>query len=137
MVRFSQFELEAYEARRREAKPSTQQSRQGGSKASTLRESAIQEAIAAYLNGLGLGCYYVWHRTDKPTTCRVGTPDFTGWIYGKPFALEVKRPGKKETREQAGELLRGQLAGAVVAVVHSISEAVFALAPILKETKKT
>jgi len=137
MVRFSQFELEAYEARRREAKASTQQARQSSRKATTLREAVIQEAIAAYLNGLGLDCYFVWHRMDKPTTCRAGTPDFTGWILGKPFALEVKRPGKKETREQAGELLRCQLAGAVVAVVHSISEAVLALAPIVKEPKKT
>ena len=90
-------------------------------------ESEIQQSIAAYLDSHGRECFYVWHRMDQPTTCRVGTPDFVGWIRGKPFALEVKRPGAKETREQAGELLRGQLAGAKVAVVHSLGEAVKAL----------
>ena len=90
-------------------------------------ESEIQQSIAAYLDSHGRECFYVWHRMDQPTTCRVGTPDFVGWIRGRPFALEVKRPGAKETREQAGELLRGQLAGAKVAVVHSLGEAVKAL----------
>ena len=93
-------------------------------------EAEIQQSIAAYLDGHGRECFYVWHRMDQPTTCRVGTPDFVGWIRGKPFALEVKRPGSKETREQAGELLRGQLAGARVAVVHSLAEAAKALAGI-------
>lgn len=91
---------------------------------SLLSEAEIQQSIAAYLDGLGRECFYVWHRMDQPTTCRVGTPDFVGWIRGRPFALEVKRPGAKETREQAGELMRGQLAGAKVAVVHSLGEAV-------------
>ena len=93
-------------------------------------EAEIQQSIAAYLDSHGRECFYVWHRMDQPTTCRVGTPDFVGWIRGKPFALEVKRPGAKETREQAGELLRGQLAGARVAVVHSLAEAAKALAGI-------
>ena len=94
---------------------------------SRLSEAEIQQSIAAYLDSHGRECFYVWHRMDQPTTCRVGTPDFVGWIRGKPFALEVKRPGAKETREQAGELLRGQLAGAKVAVVHSLGEAVQAV----------
>lgn len=59
-----------------------------------------------------------------PTTNAVGTPDFVGWIRGVPFAMEVKRPGRKQTREQAGALLMAQLAGAKAGVVHSLEEAV-------------
>ena len=88
------------------------------------RESDIQDAIESHLKSFGHACYYYRARMDKPTTGRVGTPDFIGWLRGKPFMMEVKRPGGKQTREQAGELLRGQLAGARVAVVYSISEAV-------------
>lgn len=83
----------------------------------------IQDEIEAWLKSLGHACYWVRSRTDAPTTNAVGTPDFIGWWCGKPFALEVKRPGKKETREQAGELLRCRLAGGVAAIVHSVAEA--------------
>ena len=41
-----------------------------------------------------------------------------------PFALEVKRPGGKQTREQAGALMHAQLAGGNSAVVHSLAEAI-------------
>jgi len=36
----------------------------------------------------------------------------------------VKRPGQKQRREQAGELMRCELAGGRAAVVHSLAEAV-------------
>jgi hypothetical protein len=97
-----------------------------------VREADIQEAIEAHLKSYGNDCYYYRARMDKPTTGRVGTPDFIGWLRGKPFMLEVKRPGGKQTREQAGELLRGQLAGApCVAVVHSLEEARMALEKLM------
>jgi len=114
------------EAKERDTLEKTTRLRAGNGKS----EAEIQQSIAAYLDSHGRECFYVWHRMDQPTTCRVGTPDFVGWIRGRPFALEVKRPGAKETREQAGELLRGQLAGARVAVVHSLAEAAKALAGI-------
>ena len=90
----------------------------------TEREADIQEQIETLLKSYGRECYYFRARMDKPTTGRVGTPDFIGWLRGKPFMLEVKRPGGKQTREQAGELMRGQLAGAKSAVVYSLVEAV-------------
>ena len=87
-------------------------------------EADIQEQIESLLKSYGRDCYYYRARMDKPTTGRVGTPDFIGWIRGRPFMLEVKRPGGKQTREQAGELMRGQLAGAESAIVYSLEEAV-------------
>ena len=87
-------------------------------------EAEIQAAIAAYLRSFGHDCHFDVQRMDQPTTGTVGRPDFIGALRGVGFALEVKRPGCKETREQAGELLRWQLAGFKVAVVHSIGEAV-------------
>jgi hypothetical protein len=87
-------------------------------------EADLQNAIAGYLDGLGKCCYYVWHRTDKASTCKKGTGDFVGWIGGKPFVIEVKRPGRKAEPEQAGELLRATLAGAKVTVAYSLQDAV-------------
>ena len=87
-------------------------------------EAEIQAAIAAYLRSFGNSCHFDVQRMDQPTTGTVGRPDFIGALRGVGFALEVKRPGCKETREQAGELLRWQLAGFKVAVVHSLAEAV-------------
>lgn len=86
-------------------------------------EKAIQEEIEQWLKSLGKHCFYVRARMDKPHTVRAGTPDFIGWLNGKPFALEIKRKGGKPTVEQNGELLRCQLAGAVVGVAHSLDEA--------------
>jgi hypothetical protein len=90
---------------------------------SSVREAEIQDAIETLLKSFGRDCYYVRSRMDKPTTCKVGTPDFIGWLRGMPFQLEVKRPGAKETREQAGELMRGRFAGSTSAIVHSVAEA--------------
>lgn len=90
---------------------------------SSVREAEIQDAIETLLKSFGRDCYYVRSRMDKPTTCKVGTPDFIGWLRGMPFQLEVKRPGAKETREQAGELMRGRLAGSTSAIVQSVAEA--------------
>jgi hypothetical protein len=88
------------------------------------REGKIQDGIIKYLDSLGCDCYYVWHRMDKPTTCKTGTPDFIGWIKGKPFGIEVKRPNEKTKPKQAGELLRIKLAGGYSIPVWSVIEAV-------------
>jgi hypothetical protein len=119
-MKFTTAWLVAREAERR-TKKATQRL---DARPARITEAEIQEAIAGYLNSFGRDCYHVWHRMDKATTCRVGTPDFVGWLRGKPFALEVKRPGGKQSREQAGELMRCQLAGGVAAVVYSLEEAI-------------
>jgi len=91
-------------------------------KANDKSEAMIQEEVAQFLRGKR--AYFVWHRLDQRTTCAVGTPDFVGFSKGfGPFCLEVKKPGCKETREQAGQLFHAKLEGAKVAVVHSVKEA--------------
>ena len=90
-------------------------------------EAEIQDEIEAFLKSLGRECYYVRARMDRPTTTACGTPDFLGWINGKPFALECKRPGQKPTPAQVGALTWVELAGAKTAVVDSKQEAIDAL----------
>ena len=116
-MKFTLADVAAYEAKRKWKAPAqpTAPSKQS--------ESEIQEAISAYLRGFGRDCQFVRSRMDKPTTYALGTPDFVGVLRGVPFALEVKRPGCKETREQAGQIMAWQLAGARVAVVRSLTEA--------------
>lgn len=117
-MRVTQQFVDAYNARRgHKAEPAKLPPSQ-------LREAEIQEQIAAYLRSFGRDCAFDVSRMDKPTTCQVGRPDFVGVLRGVGFAIEVKRPGCKETLEQAGQLMRWQLAGARVAVVHSLAEAV-------------
>ena len=126
---FTQSDIDAFHARQ----AALRAARNGASKPvaeprksppSKQTEAEIQAAIAAYLRSFGHACHFDVQRMDQPTTGTVGRPDFIGALRGVGFALEVKRPGCKETREQAGELLRWQLAGFKVAVVHSIAEAV-------------
>lgn len=93
-------------------------------------EADIQGEIEDYLRGLGHVCWFTRSRMDCPTTNRPGTPDFIGILRGVPFTFEVKRPGCKETREQAGELLWFGLAGGTSAIVHSLAEAVATIAAL-------
>ena len=88
-----------------------------------MREAEIQDSIETLLKSFGRDCYYVRSRMDKPTTCKVGTPDFIGWLRGVPFQIEVKRPGGKATCEQRDELARGRSAGSASTIVYSLAEA--------------
>lgn len=92
--------------------------------AGAAREADIQDEIEGWLKN---NCHRAWYdrkRMDKPTTSRVGVPDFVGVIDGKAFGLEVKRPGAKATTEQLGELAWMRKAGAKTAVVYSLDEAI-------------
>lgn len=86
-------------------------------------EADIQQEIEDHLKSLGRECWFTRSRMDRATTQRCGIPDFLIVWRGKPLAIEVKRPGCKETREQAGELLWFNLAGGTSAIVHSLQEA--------------
>lgn len=111
------------EAKERETKKKTAQLQAANGKS----ESDLQNEIADWLRAQRI--FFVWHRTDRATTCQVGTPDFVGCSkqFG-PFALEVKKPGCKETREQAGQLMHANLEGMRAGIVHSLAEAVDFLA---------
>lgn len=128
MSPFTQADVDAFHARQAAA-ANRNRSRTPGleprkSPPSKLSEAEIQEQIAAYLRSFGHDCAFDVNRMDRPTTCQVGRPDFIGGLRGVGFAMEVKRSGCKETLEQAGQLLRWQLCGFRVAVVHSLAEAV-------------
>ncbi len=117
--RFTSAWFVAHEAAKR-AKKATQRIQ---ARPSSQSEAGIQQEISDWLRSQR--AFFVWHRTDKPSTAQVGTPDFVGCSkYFGPFALEVKKPGGKETREQAGALLHARLEGMRAAVVHSLVEAV-------------
>lgn len=106
------------ESKERETKKKTAKLRAANGKS----EAEIQQEIAAYLDSIR--AFYVWHRTDKPMTARVGTPDFVGISKGIGFAIEVKRPGFKPTVEQSGQLLHAKLEGARTGIAHSLEEAI-------------
>lgn len=120
-MRMTTFEYEAYLAKQRHA---PQLRIRTWKKVPEVAEHIIQDAIEAHLKTLVPKCWYVRARMDVPTTVRKGVVDFNGWWNGKPFMMEVKRPGQKPTVEQSGELLWGKLAGAKTAVVYSLEEAV-------------
>jgi len=86
-------------------------------------ETELQEAIEDWLKSLGRECYYIRARMDKPTTCRVGVPDFFGVHHGRAFAIECKRKGRKATPEQVGNLLWAQLAGVTAGVAYTLEQA--------------
>lgn len=83
----------------------------------------IQDDIEQWLKTQSHRAWWSRSRTDKATTNRIGTPDFVGVFAGKAFALEVKRPGKKPTTEQLGELAWFRKAGGIAAVVYSKDQA--------------
>jgi hypothetical protein len=97
---------------------------------SEVREADLQAQIAARLQAIGPRCYYVWHRTDKPTTCAVGTPDFVGWYDAQPFAFEVKVRDAKLSAEQVNHQGWARCAGAVCWVVRSMGDLEDALATL-------
>ena len=65
--------------------------------------------------------------------CPEGTPDLCGCLHGRFFALEVKLPGEDPTPVQLERHAELRRAGAVVTVVHSVTEAVAALSQLHKD----
>jgi hypothetical protein len=99
-------------------------------------KGGIQDEIEAWLKTQAHRCWWTVSRTDKATTNRVGTPDFVGVFCGVAFGIEAKRPGKKPTVDQLGELMWMRKAGARTAVVYSKDEAVEFLTSLLPEEFK-
>lgn len=88
-----------------------------------ILEAEIQQQIDDFLKTQSHRCWWDRKRMDKPTSSRVGVPDFVGVFAGFAFGIEVKRPGSKPSVEQIGELAWMQKAGAKTAVVFSCDEA--------------
>lgn len=85
-------------------------------------ESVIQQEIEDWLKTQSHRIWWSRSRMDKPTTGRVGVPDFLMCFSGLFLAVEVKRPGKKPTMEQNGELAWIRKAGGIECVATSLSE---------------
>ncbi len=99
------------------------------------KEREIQEDIESFLKSKMPRCWWARSRMDKPTTNRVGVPDFTVCYNSRFIGIEVKRPGKKPTHEQRAELAWIHSAGGIDAVVTSRAEveSLFALIDAAKE----
>lgn len=89
---------------------------------SDIAESKIQQEIEDWLKTQSHRIWWSRSRMDKPTTGRVGVPDFLMCFAGLFLAVEVKRPGKKPTLEQSGELAWIRKAGGIECVATSFSE---------------
>ena len=88
-----------------------------------ILEAEIQEGVEQWLKTQSHHCWWDRKRMDKPTSSRLGVPDFIGAFAGIPFGMEIKRPGQKPSAEQLGELAWMRKAGAQTAVVFSVEEA--------------
>ncbi len=84
----------------------------------------IQDEIEDWLKTQSHRAWWDCKRSDRKTTSRTGVPDFVGVFSGWAFGMEVKRPGKKPTTDQLGELAWMRKAGARTAVVYSKQDAV-------------
>ena len=102
------------------------------------KESEIQEDIESFLKSKMPRCWWTRSRMDRPTTNRVGVPDFLVCYNSRFIGIEVKRPGKKPTHEQRAELAWIHSAGGNVAVVTSRGEveSLFALLDAAKELNR-
>ena len=98
-------------------------------------ESEIQDEIEDWLRSQSHRCWWSRSRMDKPTTGRVGVPDFLICFEGWFVAVEVKRPGNKPTTEQRGELAWIRKAGGIECVATSLGE-VQALIGLLEARKQ-
>lgn len=66
-------------------------------------KGSLHEEIEAYCKSKGW--YYVHSRTDKASTCGVGTPDFVIVTERGTFWIEAKAKGKKATTEQLAAIV--------------------------------
>lgn len=121
---WTQADVEAHNAKAAKRTEVAQQTRAEAKRGQMeVGSGGIQDEIEQWLKSQSHRAWWSRSRTDKATTNRIGTPDFVGVFAGKPFALEVKRPGKKPTTEQLGELAWFKKAGGIAAVVYSKDQA--------------
>jgi hypothetical protein len=94
------------------------------------RESEIQSSICDYL---ALRKHFFWRQNTAgmyrdgrffslPKYSMRGVPDLIVVHIGRPYFLEVKRPGSKQSLDQIEFQRQAEKAGALYAVVRSIDE---------------
>jgi hypothetical protein len=80
-----------------------------------------------FANWLILNKYYdgtVWHRTDKPTGARRGTPDFIVPIWGGVLYIEFKLPGEDLSKDQKEFRACIEAKGHTLYICYSSGEAI-------------
>lgn len=70
----------------------------------------------------------VWWKVHGGPFTPAGIPDLAGVVYGRPIFLEVKMPGEEPSLVQRKRMRDLRRAGAIVAVVTSVDEAIAFLA---------
>lgn len=84
-----------------------------------VSEAAIQRRIQAAIRNAG-GKVYKLHGGQFGVA---GAPDLIGALHGRPFAIEVKRPGGKPTALQEHELKAWAEQGFAVGIATNVDEA--------------
>ena len=124
MPRMTEFELAEYERKhpKQESVTIFQKATKDAS-LSDIRESDLQQEIEDWLKTQSHRIWWARCRMNCATTfTREGIPDFLICFAGLFVACEVKRPGKKPTMEQNGELAWIRKAGGIECVATSLSE---------------
>ena len=85
------------------------------------QECDLQAQICDYLRLRGVRAI-VRARMDKKTTTTVGTADLCFCWHGRPFALEVKMPGRKATSAQEAWMRDACEDGWICAVVTHLDD---------------
>ena len=92
----------------------------------TERESTIQQKVIKFLKAKYPDAM-VWKYHSGGRYGVSGMPDVWMIHAGRTYCLEVKRPGEKLTLLQQKTMDKLSVAGATVAVVHSIEEPLAAI----------
>ena len=90
---------------------------------STLRPSSEKSLVRRIMRALRSE-RDAWIKKRRGDTAASGEPDIERIRYGHVTMLEVKIEGNEQTPLQRRVMLKLQRAGATVAVVHSVEEAV-------------
>jgi hypothetical protein len=101
-------------------------------KKDTPRESEIVKRIIAALRRQQGCCVRKRHGGMFGTA---GDPDITGCYQGQHFELEVKRPGQRLTELQKQRLCEWAKAGAIVACVDNVRDALLVVGIDPRETR--
>lgn len=85
-----------------------------------MREADLQRKIQAAIREAGGKCIKIH---GGPYTV-AGTPDLIGSLNGRPFAIEVKRPGERPSAKQQAELSAWAAQGWATGVAYSVDDAI-------------
>ena len=92
----------------------------------SFQETSEKRIVIAIKKALDRKYGGVWYKIHGGPYQEAGIPDIVGCCQGHFFGLEVKRPEKRKnvSQQQVYQLDRLKKAGAIVAVVTSVEEAV-------------